>query len=564
MIWLAPQGISATAAASEFVLENRALRMEVTSAGEFEVLDVATRRKLQLGKQLFEVRLSSGRLLRSNELPKKSPFTFEKLPLVVGKGGGFRIARTAEDTFSGLKFVWSVTGYEFLPYLKPSLAIVATRSPVSIDSVSLVKAKVQGARAVATGKGQPLVANLWFMGMQDVAARNTVIGEIADCAVSLQATLAKSATFSCSAAIGVVPEGQRRRTFNQYLASEGFSFEPLLHYRSGEDLARPMQEADAVNRIRTIGQEMVEKRKVQINAFVFEPGWESPTDPFRFAPTMAQGLTPLRQAALRFKAGVGVGFGPTAKDSTRLFSFIQNQQPTVIESPSLNAPIFTCRPWTNTTSPYSLLSSNSFFAPVRSLRGFEVEGSPRQAQITKRDFLAWQVSNTLFPIQGLANRGVRVTETLDAKDENAFRQDIHMLFASGVRYQGLSITPSLLTPTNWDDLSKAARWSRANSELLADAHFVGGNPIAGEVYGYAAWTPKKAILVLRNPGSAPQAFIIQLNLLLESPVGFSASYSAVSPWPEESALPVERFDIKTPRVVILKPFEVRTWELTTK
>ena len=68
-----------------------------------------------------------------------------------------------------------------------------------------------------------------------------------------------------SMAIGVVPEGQRRRVFNQYLASEGFSLEPLLHYRSGEDLTTPMLETEAVNRIRTIGQELLEKRKVMFS-----------------------------------------------------------------------------------------------------------------------------------------------------------------------------------------------------------------------------------------------------------------------------------------------------------
>ncbi len=92
------------------------------------------------------------------------------------------------------------------------------------------------------------------------------------------------------------------------------------------------------------------------------------------------------------------------------------------------------------------------------------------------------------------------------------------------------ITPSLLSRQNWDDLAEAAKWSRANSDVLKDVHWIGGDPAWLEVYGWAAWTPKKAVLVLRNPADHEQLISLRLQDALELPPGASKVYSAQSPW----------------------------------
>ena len=51
----------------------------------------------------------------------------------------------------------------------------------------------------------------------------------------------------------------------------------------------------------------------------------------------------------------------------------------------------------------------------------------------------------------------------------------------------------------WDAIAESAKWSRKNVDVLADTHWVGGNPGKLEVYGWAAWTPAKATAVLRWP-----------------------------------------------------------------
>ena len=96
------------------------------------------------------------------------------------------------------------------------------------------------------------------------------------------------------------------------------------------------------------------------------------------------------------------------------------------------------------------------------------------------------------------------------------------------------ITPSLLTDANWDDLAEAAKWSRANAEVLKDTHWIGGDPAWLEVYGWASWTPARGILVLRNPSDQPQTIRIQLQDAFELPSDSPQDYVAKSPWKDDA------------------------------
>ena len=65
-------------------------------------------------------------------------------------------------------------------------------------------------------------------------------------------------------------------------------------------------------------------------------------------------------------------------------------------------------------------------------------------------------------------------------------------------------------PRTWDVLAEAAKWSRSNSDVLVDTHWVGGDPGLGQVYGWASWSKRKAILALRNPSDQPAEITLRL------------------------------------------------------
>jgi hypothetical protein len=123
------------------------------------------------------------------------------------------------------------------------------------------------------------------------------------------------------------------------------------------------------------------------------------------------------------------------------------------------------------------------------------------------------------------------------------------------------ITPSLLTQSNWDDLAEAARWARDNAEVLRDTHWVGGDPVWLEPYGWASWTPKKGVLVLRNPSDHPKTMRIDLQDVFELPPGAIQEYAARSPWKDDAGRPAMMLRARQPHEFHLAPFEVLTLDI---
>lgn len=79
-----------------------------------------------------------------------------------------------------------------------------------------------------------------------------------------------------------------------------------------------------------------------------------------------------------------------------------------------------------------------------------------------------------------------------------------------------------------------------------------------QVYGWASWSPQKAILVLRNPSDKPQQFSLDVGHAFEIPVGFPKQFRAKSPWLKDRATEPLRVAAGKPQVFSLAPFEVLT------
>jgi hypothetical protein len=72
----------------------------------------------------------------------------------------------------------------------------------------------------------------------------------------------------------------------------------------------------------------------------------------------------------------------------------------------------------------------------------------------------------------------------------------------------------------WQELASCINWHRENKDVLADLHWVGGNPWDGtnaNVYGWASWNPAKSTLTLRNPSATAKVFTTTLREALDIP-----------------------------------------------
>jgi hypothetical protein len=142
-----------------------------------------------------------------------------------------------------------------------------------------------------------------------------------------------------------------------------------------------------------------------------------------------------------------------------------------------------------------------------------------------------------------------------------FRNEVRSYFGTGTQLQEMYITPGLLSEANWDDLAEAAKWSRANADVLKDTHWVGGDPAWLEVYGWASWSPRKGILVLRNPGDKPQKMAVDVGRVFELPADAARRYVARSPWASDAGVRPAELAAGTEHVFSLGPFEVLTLEM---
>jgi hypothetical protein len=193
-------------------------------------------------------------------------------------------------------------------------------------------------------------------------------------------------------------------------------------------------------------------------------------------------------------------------------------------------------------------------------------GSNRQQWITYRDgdtFRGVVSRGSLFPLNALMLHGLiyaRRANKLDTDPQDDFADEIRAYFGTGTQLQEMYITPSLLTERNWDTLAEAANWSRRNGDILVDTHWIGGDPRKLEVYGHAAWSPRRGILSLRNPSDKPQSIAIDVARAFELPDGAPRSFTARSPWAEDSGRAPVTLRTGSEHVFELKPFEVLTLE----
>lgn len=171
------------------------------------------------------------------------------------------------------------------------------------------------------------------------------------------------------------------------------------------------------------------------------------------------------------------------------------------------------------------------------------EGNNRERYITHRDQSCYRLivqRAPLYPLNSLMHHGIVLgTEfqagytsdaRIDGKDprinsaeeggasatqdvgfpvNNDLRRDARLLFATGANQQELYLTPGMMNERAWDDVAEALRWSHRWAPVLADAHWVGGDPGKGNIYGYAAWRGDVgATLALRNPTSREQSIVL--------------------------------------------------------
>jgi hypothetical protein len=193
-------------------------------------------------------------------------------------------------------------------------------------------------------------------------------------------------------------------------------------------------------------------------------------------------------------------------------------------------------------------------------------GTDRERWITYRDGDTYDEivkASRLYPLNSLMLHGIVFAQKaphLSTDPGGDFANEVHSYFGTGTQLQEMYITPSLLTAADWDVLAETAKWSRRNAATLVDTHWVGGDPRWLQVYGWAAWSPQKTILTLRNPSAQAQDFELNVAQAFELPANAARKFIAHSPWAADASQPSIELNTDKPQTFHLAPFQVLTLE----
>ncbi|MFH1920309.1 MAG: enterotoxin [Planctomycetota bacterium] len=623
-------------------LENAviAVRWNLTADG-LECREVADRisgRTLgSEGAEAFSVTFADGRSLAASQFRPAGGPTLEEIQPNAnavrqsGRHAGWRASVPLVSDDGRIRALWRAELRDQSNYVRQELTLSAPTGDLPLRELTVLRIEAPDAGVVGEVAGSPVVAGNLFVACEHPMANNRADGGTILCSLPRYRPIGPGEAFTASAVIGVVPEGQLRRAFLYYIERErARPYGPFVYYISWFDIAasdRKMNEKLCLNRIHAFGRELVKKRGVKLDAFVFDDGWDDNKTLWRFHAGFPNGFAPLQTAAAEYGAIIGTWISPWGGYSRakaerleygKTQGFETNPHGFTLAGPKyfarfrdvcteqmrqygvgyfkfdgvgtgdlasgakadygpdiealleLITDLRKTRPglFVNTTvgtwpSPYWLWYGDSIWRSGRDV-GLHGPGSTRQQWLTYRDMIGHRLHTRrgpLYPLNSLKFQSVMCAPLSLAgdlsNDPKELIDDIHMAAASGTQMQEFFVTPSMFPAEVWDAVAETIGWMRGNADVLVDTHGIGGDPGAGEVYGYASWSPRKGILTLRNPGKGPASIRIDLKTAFELPDGASGRYRLESPWkpPAPARVPIT-LQAAEPHAFTLAPFEV--------
>ncbi len=277
------------------------------------------KKSIPLERDLFFLKLKDGGILRSTTMSIKDGPRIENLvarPKVSRSAEHFpgkQVIVRFEDSAGNLSVTWRGILRDGSNYVRQEVSIEAIRRDVAIREVELFDFQAPGAHVAGTVKGSPVTVGDVFFGFEHPLSSCELKNETIGCFIERELPLRTGQTVTYSSVIGVSPVGQMRRAFLNYIERErARPYQPFLHYNSWYDIGfnNAYDEAAALDAIRSFGKELVERRGVKLDSFLFDDGWDDPHTLWSFGAGFPHGFTPLRAAAEKYGAEPGVWLSP--------------------------------------------------------------------------------------------------------------------------------------------------------------------------------------------------------------------------------------------------------------
>ena len=207
-------------------------------------------------------------------------------------------------------------------YIRLFVRVEPGNRDITVKSIRFLSLPVQQAQVCGIVGGSPVVAKTIFVAYEQPLSFNEIDEQTApparlNCYLNRNTVLRAGQSLEQSAVMGVVPQGQLRRGFLYYLERERAQrYRQYLHYNSwyhlniGMERKDRMTEADCLKAIEHIGRELVEKRGVVLDGFVWDDGWDDFDSLWDFHEGFPNGFSKMAEAAQKYNSRNGVWLSP--------------------------------------------------------------------------------------------------------------------------------------------------------------------------------------------------------------------------------------------------------------
>ena len=313
---------------SELVLENKVLSCTwQINDGRLRLDTITDKLSSTLHKlhkaECFRFILDDGRDIKASDMkiigkPKlKNLNSKPKSFRLAEQFGGKQIIVTLTTSDNSINVEWRAFLRNGSNYIRHEVAFKTINKNLNIKEIVLLDLDISQAEIMGIVDGSPVVANNLFFAYEHPLSRSTIKPENPShfsCSFPCNVELKPGKPLIYSAVIGVVPKGQLRRGFLYYIERErAHPYWPFLHYNSWYDIgygAEKIQQDQAMTVINLFGQQLVTKRKVKMDSFALDDGWDDTTSLWRFHEGFPNGFKPLQKVVEQYDSALGAWLSP--------------------------------------------------------------------------------------------------------------------------------------------------------------------------------------------------------------------------------------------------------------
>jgi len=327
---VAPVGLMASEGARLVSLENAALSADwsvvhgVLRPGRLH--DRLNGRTVNLGQEAFTLTLKGLDETKPEALTVVPASSFQVASVraeVLAADPGARIAAQRLpgkalvveflDHPMGLGATWRAEIREGTTHVRQTLTLKAVDADLGLTETRMLDLELPGAMVSGEVQGSPVVSPTFFAGIEHPMSEHKVQGGRTLGFLPRKVRLMSRTSLQVSSVLGVTLPGQMRRTFLQYVEAErARPYQPNLNYNTWYDLGyfTRYNEPEVLSTVRTFGEELVKKRGVKMDSFLFDDGWDNQKTLWQFHAGLPRGLKEARKVAESYGATPGIWFSP--------------------------------------------------------------------------------------------------------------------------------------------------------------------------------------------------------------------------------------------------------------